>query len=221
MTILSVSCQNKDSSGIVDSLLLNLIHQQKEYISYEWGYEESGDELTTILSQFEADIQKGNNLENTINDLNVMFSDYKINYENIEMGSIIDSLYEIMNVQDVSLDTKKYVCFRLLQYMSWRKKNVVFNHNWKIRLLNLDTVYVPNKREMSYLYMLFNPRGDTIRATDMNYGSALGDTKTIDVYVDGEPGEIIEKVVRLPMTNRISKEQIIYKDTVILKIIND
>ena len=221
ITILIASCQDKDSSGIVDNLLLNLIHYQKQDISRDWDYEESGEELTALLSIFEDDIHRGNDLENTLNELNTMFNELNINIKEVGIGSVIDSLHQAVNGQKVSLDNKKYACFQLFQYMSWRKKNIVFNHNWKIRLFNLDTVYIPNKRKMSYLYMLFNPLGDTIRATDMNYGSAPGDLKSINIFVDGKAGDVVKRVVELPMTNPVSDEVRIYRDTVLIKIIND
>ncbi|HRX28346.1 MAG TPA: hypothetical protein P5235_03110 [Saprospiraceae bacterium] len=216
-----ITCKNHETHEIVDNLILSSIIEQKYKIKIEQYYQDNLDDLFSILTQLELDIKEKNNLDKTAEDINEMISTYKNKYDNVEFEYPIDSLIAELNSPNINIDSKKYICFYLIRYMTWIRTSIGCNDNWKIRLLNLDTVYIPNHQKMSYLYMLINPMGDTIRATDMNYGSALGDKKTIDITVNGRPGEIIKKMVKLPIRNPVTGEVHYYKDTIIFKIVKN
>lgn len=216
-----LACKSNIDHSISDALLHRLIHDNKEKLSHDWGYESVNDELNHVWDQFHADLEGRVDFDSTALLLNSWLELNKKASEVFDIHPRVDSLYQLMNSSSISFDTKKYICFQLIEHQCWREKSMVFNHSWKIRLLNADTVYIPSKRQKSYYYMLLNPLHDTIRATDLNYGSILGDIKTVNLYADYEPGTVYKEVIELPVTHTRTDEVIVFRDTVLVKVFED
>lgn len=136
-----------------------------------------------------------------------------------ETESFVDSMfYEAKSTRN-TLSQRKLNILQLINYLLFYNTSICFGHNWQIKLLHIDTIYLPNEIDQKFYYMLIDPYRDTISAQDFLFRSDFGEKKKISIKPKGKKGSVIHYPIQLPITNPITNELQTYRDTVIIKII--